>query len=186
MRGAGWAAGDDGPPALGPVEPVATLAASARGLARRPQPCAIASPSSAVAIETVWRAGQPHLHRVTAQMVRRTRALIAKIHELQVDPEVVLAHQRDGRLQTIAVLAGDPQLVVLDLRLDPQLAVLDGADDLLGGLLLDPLLDQDELPDRAAAGGLRGLLVQAALRHAAFGHALAQHRYRRVDVGLGG
>src|SRR5262249_55580746 len=120
VRPAPWRAG--GTRHLAGPAPAAPPKAPA---ARPPMPSARADPRSAVSRRA---------------MLGQSRPLIAKIHELQVDPEVVLAHQRDGRLQGVAVFPGHPQLVVLDLRLDLDLAVLDRADDLLGRLGLDPLL----------------------------------------------
>jgi len=63
-----------------------------------------------------------------------------KFTKLEVDSEVVLAHERDGSLQRVPVFAGHPQLIILDLSLDLDLAVLDRSRDLLRGLLLDPCL----------------------------------------------
>src|SRR6185437_5884728 len=90
----------------------------------------------------------------------------------------------DRRLQVVAILPRHAQLVPLDLRLDLDLRVLDRLHHLLGGLGLDPLLDQDELADRLPAGRLDVLGVEAALRHPALGHPLAQDRQRRGRVRL--
>src|SRR4051812_18899740 len=40
------------------------------------------------------------------------------VRELEGDAEVAFAQQSDDRLQVVALLARDPQLVALDLRLD--------------------------------------------------------------------
>src|SRR5437762_2828107 len=49
---------------------------------------------------------------------RQRSCALAVVDELQRDPEVRLLQQRDHALQVVLLLAADPQLVALDLRLD--------------------------------------------------------------------
>ena len=65
---------------------------------------------------------------------------VAEVFELQRQFVVAFLQQRHRHLQVVALLAGDAQLVAVDLRFDLQLGVLDGGHDLLGQLLLDALL----------------------------------------------
>src|SRR6476469_9051311 len=66
----------------------------------------------------------------------------AVVVELERDVEVRSAEQLLHRLQVVALLAADPQLVSLDLRLDALGAlVADQLGDLLRGVGLDALLD---------------------------------------------
>src|SRR5690606_12648345 len=70
------------------------------------------------------------------------RGVSAVVGELERDAEVLALEQGDDRLQVILLLAGDPQLVALDLRLHALgPAVADGLADRLGLLLIDPLDD---------------------------------------------
>src|SRR5450432_3448 len=72
---------------------------------------------------------------------RRARVgSVAEIHELEVDVEVPFADEGDRRLQLVAGLPRNAQLVPLNLRLHLELGVLDRLDDLLGRLRFDPLL----------------------------------------------
>src|SRR5687768_13571935 len=51
---------------------------------------------------------------------------VAEVAELEGDAEVLLLHGRDGGLEVVALLAGHPQLLTLDLRLHAlQLQLLD-------------------------------------------------------------
>ena len=90
----------------------------------------------------------------------------AVVVELQGDVEVGAAQQLLHRLQVVALLAADPQLVALDLRLDALGAlVADELGDLLGGVGLDALLDPGgDLVDLAR--GLRLVGVQRLQRDA--------------------
>ena len=70
----------------------------------------------------------------------------AVVVELQGDVEVGAAQQLLHRLQVVALLAADPQLVALDLRLHTLGAlVADQLGDLLGVVGLDALLDPAEI-----------------------------------------
>src|SRR6185437_12810372 len=69
--------------------------------------------------------------------------LVAEILELQWYIGIALAQQCHGRLQIIAFLAADTQLVAVDLRLDLELRGLQLCNELLGSHLLDALLDGD-------------------------------------------
>ena len=73
------------------------------------------------------------------------RVSVAEILELQRQVDVGLLQQRDRGLQVIALLAGDAQLVAVDLRFDLELGGLDGGDEFLGHGLFDALLDGDLL-----------------------------------------
>src|SRR5512133_2443033 len=48
----------------------------------------------------------------------REGPLVAEVRELEGDAEVLLLEGGDGRLQVVALLAADPQLLALDLALD--------------------------------------------------------------------
>src|SRR5690606_7925854 len=78
---------------------------------------------------------------------------VAEVHELEVEVERrVLAHQLDGRLQVVPLLAADPHLLVLDLGLHLELAAFEDLHDLLGGLGGDALADRQLLAAQAAGG----------------------------------
>src|SRR3546814_6660752 len=81
--------------------------------------------------------------------------------ELQRQLEFLAAQQRHHRLQVVALLAGDAQLVAVDLAVDLELGVLDCALDLLRQLALDALAHGDLLP-RAGEVGLDVAELQAA------------------------
>src|SRR5579863_3858662 len=68
---------------------------------------------------------------------------VAEVVELQRQVELRAAQQLDGRLQVVALLAGDAHLLPLDAGLDLELRILDEACDLLAGLGVDPLLEED-------------------------------------------
>src|ERR1051326_783025 len=91
----------------------------------------------------------------------------AVVGELQRDPEVALAHQRDRLLQLVLVTAGDAHLIALDRRLHFQLGVLDLLHDRLRLLGFDPLHDLDVLPHRAARGLLDLAVVERLERDVA-------------------
>src|SRR4051794_31484145 len=83
----------------------------------------------------------------------RQYARSAVVVELQRDVEVGPAQQLLHRLQVVALLAADPQLVPLDLRLDTLRAlVADELGDLLGDVGLDALLDPRGDPVGLARG----------------------------------
>ena len=88
----------------------------------------------------------------------------AVVVELQGDVEVRAAQQLLDRLQVVALLAADPELVALDLRLDALRAlVADQLGDLLRDVGLDALLDaRGDLVD--LAGGLRLVGVERLQR----------------------
>src|SRR5262245_35156559 len=81
---------------------------------------------------------------------RETRLLCAVVGELHLDTQVLLPEHLDHRLEVVPVLAEHADLVLLDLRLDLELRVLDEAHDLLRLLHRDPLLDVDPLAHGAA------------------------------------
>nr|AHE14878.1 hypothetical protein asmbl_20 [uncultured bacterium] len=112
-------------------------------------------------------------------------AASAVVVELQGDVEVLAAQQLLHRLQVVALLAADPQLVALDLRLDALGAlVADDLRDLLGRVGLDALLDR-----RADLVGLaRGLRlpgVEDLERDAALDQLLAEDLERGAHPLLG-
>src|SRR5262245_30522385 len=63
--------------------------------------------------------------------------LVAEIHELQRLLDLQPAHEGDGILQIVLLLAADAQLVALNRDLDLHLAVLDLFDDALADGLVD-------------------------------------------------
>src|SRR4029453_4325965 len=87
------------------------------------------------------------------------RFLSAVVRELQRYAEVFLLEQGDHGLQIVPLLAGDPQLVALDLRLNALGAlVADLLADRLGLVRLDALDDLAvDLPGLAGLAGLAGL-----------------------------
>jgi hypothetical protein len=70
--------------------------------------CAFSLPSGFLSPQAM-RTGQNHRAEVLGS--------VSKIIELQRHPEVCLAQERDGLLQVVALLADDPHLFALDLRL---------------------------------------------------------------------
>src|SRR5581483_11355072 len=72
-----------------------------------------------------------------------------EVHELQGDAEVVLLDGPDDGLEVVLLLAGDPNLVALDLALHLQPGRLHELDDLLGLLLGDADRHVDALLDGA-------------------------------------
>ena len=96
----------------------------------------------------------------TRATTSKSIALVAEVLELQGDAEVAALQRRDDRLQVVALLAGDPQLVALGLGLDA-----------LEPEVLDELVElaalSDEMPAadarRLADGALRGLLDLAVV-----------------------
>ena len=73
------------------------------------------------------------------------------------------AHEGDGFLKVVALLAGHPQLVALNRDLDLELAVFQLFDDLLSELAVDALLDDDLLADQIAPEARSGSLMSSAL-----------------------
>src|SRR5690606_15079911 len=104
------------------------------------------------------------------------RGSVAEVVELQRQLELLPAQQRHRRLQVVALLAGDAQLVAVDLRIHLQLGVLERGLDLLRQFALDALLDGDLLA-RAGQGGLDVAELQAARVD------LPRHQPRAQDVG---
>src|SRR5699024_8208996 len=99
----------------------------------------------------------------------------AEVDELQRDPEVLALEQGDGGLQIVALLARDPQLVALDLRLDPLGArVAHGLGDLLRVLRADPL-DQGAGDLVLLAGLARLARVEGLQRDLTPGQLLLEH-----------
>src|SRR5437868_9818061 len=79
------------------------------------------------------------------------RGLVAEVIKRQGHVRHVFLDQCHGRLQVVALGAGDAHRVALDRGLHLELAVLDQALDLLRGLGLDAVLDLDDLLDLVAA-----------------------------------
>eukprot|EP01136_Pigoraptor_vietnamica_P017703 Opistho-1_new@63244 len=116
---------------------------------------------------------------VAAQSRGSSRAFTASVPEVVVAQGHVrhfLLQQGDGLLQIVTVLAGDAHAVALDGGLDLHLAVLDRADDLLGQIGLDAVLDLVDLLDLVAAELLDLLgLVQEADDHVLLGQLGIEH-----------
>src|ERR1700744_6242562 len=72
-------------------------------------------------------------------------ALVPEIVELQGHADVGPAQKGDGFLQIVALFAGNPDLVALDLRLNFQLRVLDQPRDLPSGLGIDAVFQNHQL-----------------------------------------
>src|SRR5260221_1757957 len=81
---------------------------------------------------------------------RRSARSVAEIHILQRLLDLEAAQQGDGRLQVVALLAGDAQLLALDAGLDLEAAVLDLAHEAPGQLAVDALLQHHRLALRVA------------------------------------
>src|SRR5579884_3539795 len=77
--------------------------------------------------------------------VGKSAGLIPEILELERHGKFVSANGGNHRLQIVPALAGDADLVVLDLRGDLELGVANEGGDLLGDLRLDALLELDDL-----------------------------------------
>src|SRR5689334_22450617 len=79
--------------------------------------------------------GQPRLTMLTFcftfSLNEPSLVLISEIHKLHLDVQVFSFEELDSILQVVAVFAGHPHLVVLDLGLHLELALLDDGDDLL-------------------------------------------------------
>src|SRR5579871_3260436 len=71
---------------------------------------------------------------------------VAKVLELQCHRDFRVSQQRDSCLQIVALLAADAQRVAVDLRLDLQARGLELRNELLGGGLVNALLDRDPAP----------------------------------------
>src|SRR6266496_2662110 len=76
------------------------------------------------------------------------------VRELERDAKVLRFYEGDDGLEVVAVLARDAHLLLLDRGLDPDLRVLDEADDLLGLLHGDAVLQRHALAHGAAGRGL--------------------------------
>src|SRR5512145_642143 len=104
-------------------------------------PASVSMPS--ISSESTWFFGQPRVVRWTfipgAQYTVATAALnAAVVRELERDPEVLVPQHRNDLLQIVAVLPGDPDLILLDRGLHLDLRVLDEPDDFAGALDRDP------------------------------------------------
>src|SRR4051794_36529458 len=82
------------------------------------------------------------------------RALLAEVHELELDVEVLAAEGRDAGLEIVSLLAGHAELLLLDAGLHLELLVLDPLEDRAGVVLIDPLGDLREDLGAALAGRL--------------------------------
>src|SRR5690606_12866152 len=101
------------------------------------------------------------------------------VHELQGDVEVLALQQSDHPLEVVLLLRADPQLVPLDLGLDPLRPLIpDDLADLLGVLLRDALLQRHaqlvQLPGRLRLPGVDRLqrdppLHELVLQHVEHG-----------------
>src|SRR2546422_709734 len=133
---------------------------SHRGARRRRLPCAVTTartkPDGSVTRATNLLCGQAAACRSARAAASPDTAdaspLVAEVLELQGNAEVVLLQRGDDRLQVVALLAGDPDLLSLRLRLDA-----------LGGCVLDRLVDLARLVARDAGDDL-GLLTSRAAR----------------------
>src|SRR6266704_2348178 len=76
------------------------------------------------------------------------------VGELEGEAFVVVFEEGDGLLEVVPALAGDTELVVLDLRLDLEAGLADGLGERLGLVLGDPLDERALDAVGAAAGGL--------------------------------
>src|SRR5438105_1152525 len=86
----------------------------------------------------------------------------------------LLADQRHGRLQVVALGARDAHRIALDGRLHFEFAVLDEAGDLFGLLAFDAAAHLEHLLDLVAADLLHVALVQETHIDAAFGELVGQ------------
>src|SRR5450759_2978613 len=116
--------------------------------------------------------------------MRRGTSIRAVVDELQVDAEIGVAQQLDGRLQGVAVLAGYAHEIALDGGLHLQLAVLDLLDQLAGLLDGDSLLHGDLLLDRGSGRGDDLTVSQALQRDLAFDQFGLQDVHHRLDLKL--
>jgi hypothetical protein len=95
----------------------------------------------------------------------------------------VLADERHGRLQFVALGAGDTHHVALDRGLHLHLALLDEVLDLLRGIAVDAVLHDDQLLDLVAADLLDlGRAVEKADVDAALGELGDQHVHHLADL----
>src|SRR5262249_37032242 len=117
--------------------------------------------------------GQPSVTRWTR------RGSVTLICELDGDAEVGFAQEPHDRLEIVALLAADAQLIALDGDLDLQLRVLHALHHLARLVGGDALLEIDLLLGASRRAGLDRSRLQRLERHPALAEALAQ------DVGEG-
>src|SRR5919108_5232437 len=94
-------------------------------------------------------------------------AELAIIREAQREPLIALLEQPDRLLQVVLALAGDAQLVALDLRLHLQAGLADRLGQRPGLVLRDAVEEGALDPVGAAAGGPRLRRGQRLERHRA-------------------
>src|SRR5580704_15428674 len=83
---------------------------------------------------------------------------VSEVHELEIDPDVVLPQDLDGGLQVVLVLAAHAHLALLDGGLHLELGVLDDLHDCARLLDVDPVLDlHDEARELSGSLWLAGL-----------------------------
>ena len=105
------------------------------------------------------------------------QASASHVDELQVDPEVLTLESLDNVLQVVDLLATDPHLVLHDLGLDLELALLGRFGYLLTCLLVDPLEDIDTL----AHSAVRSWLLLAEIKTARRDFTARQFATQNVD-----
>jgi thioredoxin reductase (NADPH) len=103
---------------------------------------------------------------------------------LQGQLEIGLAQQGHYRLQVVALLAGDPDLIALNGDLDLQLGVLDELHDFAAQVLLDPVSGNDGLSG-LTAGDLNVLDLQAGRVDATFRNLADQNVTHLLHLKLG-
>src|SRR5579871_2634585 len=91
---------------------------------------------------------------------QRPRRLVAEIDVLQGLLDFEAADMRNRRLEIVALLARDAQLVALNRGLDLELAILDLAHDALGQILADALAQRHGLAHALPRGLLGRLEVE--------------------------
>ena len=111
---------------------------------------------------------------------------VPEVDELEGDPEVLALARGDDRLEAVALLAGDPQLVPLRLRAHAlQVLVLDEPVDPPGVVRRDPCLDADALARRALGGLLDLGGVECLERYFAADQLLLEHLVEGAQAILG-
>src|SRR6185369_5870773 len=108
--------------------------------------------------------GQPRLTMLTfcftVSLKVSSLDLFPEIRKLHLHIQILAFEELDRILEIIAVLAGHPDLIVLDLGLHLELGLLDDGNDILGLLLGYALLDSDNLAHHPARGRLDLAVLQ--------------------------
>src|SRR5579872_947600 len=152
-----------------------TMSTPTRIATRRPQP----AHSGVLRLAFLLNCASTSQHRTNAAQSQPMSARgpgisasVAEVVELQRQVDLRAAQQLDRRLQIVALLAGDADLLALDAGLDLELRVLDEARYLPAGLGIDALPEEHLLTGRGEVD--LGLLdveageVDAALAEAQF------------------